>query len=845
MRYTRLILFLLLTVITRPALSDPRWWTHDRAITSGMDAKTNPDVHIVAGQATAGVAPILVTWEEASNLGITDIYVDASFDGGCTWCGPVLWAGGPEAELRPRIAAGNTPSNRLSIQVVFTRGNEVLVASDASISAFQPAATLCRAFSVLATPTPTVLAMAFGVSAPRITVTSKPPGQLHFHAVWQEDVGPSSRMRYDHDLAGDGSGWGPGVLDLSMAIGEPGFDPDIASDGLSGVSTDTSATVMYRGVGGAIFMSRSTDSGLSWSRPGVRVSGADMQAFPVIDSSTNPFGDAQVWNGGGYRADGAAHNVSFDAAYWTAPLTRMPDFDPGPDLSASIPPDSPGVDVAISLPPASSGAVASASAFLFWARDGAPGEIVSRAGVLSPFTPMPRNLDQYPIAAQRVAPPDPAISLVSPHSNCLWSDDWPALAAGACVPQPRPGGSAATHVQAADATAFGNVTPTVATVFADDRSGVSQVYFKQLDGSVAAPAFSVPGGIAVGCSALREVEAQVTFALVAECATARERVDRYLIYYGSETSEGASADGPFVNRFEVPNVALSNPAIVTIPGLKAGEVYDFAIVAEDEARNLSPQSFDPRAVNTSLVTTQKFSKVVTPRCEPALRVVLCEPGPDDCGGVSDGTYNPGETLPVTMHLSNAGDWAATAVQGSATATGATVLPPATFAIPSIAISATELATVTVRLACPSNPGEPSLSANVTSDAGMVDYGTLSCPVAPLVSVDCGRDCTAVGCFAGSLSLVRDVKGIKNGTGGATFSWLADPDPNVVEYHLNSVVDKVDIPNAHLPALGVGNLECTSLAAATTCDDPDALGPPARIFYQVYSACGPSDVEEGP
>ena len=75
-----------------------------------------------------------VTWEQETAAGDADVYVSASFDGGCTWCGPVLWSGTGANERRPRIAAGVTPLNQVGVHVVFEReGAGVWVSVDASV----------------------------------------------------------------------------------------------------------------------------------------------------------------------------------------------------------------------------------------------------------------------------------------------------------------------------------------------------------------------------------------------------------------------------------------------------------------------------------------------------------------------------------------------------------------------------------------------------------------------------------------------------------------------------------------------------------------------------------------
>jgi hypothetical protein len=68
--------------------------------------------------------------------------------------------------------------------------------------------------------------------------------------------------------------------------------------------------------------------------------------------------------------------------------------------------------------------------------------------------------------------------------------------------------------------------------------------------------------------------------------------------------------------------------------------------------------------------------------------------------------------------------------------------------------------------------------------------------------------------------------------------------------VNSVASIAELPppGPHRPGVpgAFGTAECDTPAAVTTCTDPDGQTDPAPIlFYQVYSACGPSGADEGP
>src|SRR5688500_11130186 len=82
---------LLLSWLPASAEADPRWWQHDRALTGGPGAKSRPDVAFVAGNVGEG---LFVVWQEATAPAASHVALVASFDGGCTWCGPVRWTDG-------------------------------------------------------------------------------------------------------------------------------------------------------------------------------------------------------------------------------------------------------------------------------------------------------------------------------------------------------------------------------------------------------------------------------------------------------------------------------------------------------------------------------------------------------------------------------------------------------------------------------------------------------------------------------------------------------------------------------------------------------------------------------
>ena len=103
------------------------------------------------------------------------------------------------------------------------------------------------------------------------------------------------------------------------------------------------------------------------------------------------------------------------------------------------------------------------------------------------------------------------------------------------------------------------------------------------------------------------------------------------------------------------------------------------------------------------------------------------------------------------------------------------------------------------------------------------------------------------CAAAMLTPRTALKGVKDPTAGpdaATFEW--DPDPLALEYHLNTVDDKMLLVGDGPSLLGSGVLQCS--ASAPTCTDMDSLVPVPGVpvlYYQAISACGPLPIDEGP
>ena len=106
-----------------------------------------------------------------------------------------------------------------------------------------------------------------------------------------------------------------------------------------------------------------------------------------------------------------------------------------------------------------------------------------------------------------------------------------------------------------------------------------------------------------------------------------------------------------------------------------------------------------------------------------------------------------------------------------------------------------------------------------------------------------------GCEAmQDLSPVGDVRLAKDGSGGVIFTW--EPDAEATEYHVNSVASFEDLaaPGLHRPDRngGLAEARCDAPGTETTCIDSFAqTDPDPLLFYQLFSACGPGGIDEGP
>ena len=132
------------------------------------------------------------------------------------------------------------------------------------------------------------------------------------------------------------------------------------------------------------------------------------QCAPAADTSAGGpfFSAANAWSGCVWQSAPNSASMILDAALWTSPLTRNPDFDPSVgDVLVSAPPDRQGVEPALAIAPSMGSAAGPGltSLYAMWTNLVArpPAELVARAGVLDANAPPYRDLDRPAIAAVR------------------------------------------------------------------------------------------------------------------------------------------------------------------------------------------------------------------------------------------------------------------------------------------------------------------------------------------------------------------------------------------------------------------------------------------------------------
>ncbi|MFC2172128.1 hypothetical protein ACFLU6_05790 [Acidobacteriota bacterium] len=850
----------LVLLLTARIDADPRWWQHDRPVTNEIDDKYYIDVAVAQEDSPTGPIGAIVISYVAHDFASYDhnIWLLVSPDFGCTWCEPKIWVPGDSAFGDVNVEAAVIGSRYLSIQVLYLDEAagyaDAHIAYDASLDLTEAPDVVCANLANIV-PSEDFLSVEEGGHDSWYTLVSIAKAEngsslTHFHGTWYHGgVFGWDDIEYSNDLVGDGSWTAPGRVLFRNLKGESVITADTLADGPG----ESAVNEFFYYDWTRIVMARSNRSGSagSWSQaPFAAVSEtvASRTWEFSADSSTSGTGDTGVWSGATWF-DRDQKKIFFDAAFWDDPSNLKPTIGfqtPGDVLVSDSLFDLYYFGELPILTIGSQGSHDPTGFFIYWPTQYPPNELAVRGGLLDPSSTPPRDLSSYPFLPERTVPPDPAVSAAGLLTHCTWDE-----ATGECLSiwQPSDTHDGINHFSAADGRGFD--LPSVYVVAFSYYSGSwdagSQIHFKITDGHVDLPTLL---DAAASCRGAGEGQADISFELSPECPAATfppEFIERYLVYYGT-----SGPSGPFPERIEVPNTGLADPHSVTINGLMSGQTYTFALIAEDEARNINPQDFDQSSGSNTLAA-QQYRTVTVPDCNPDLVLVICDFVDAYCAGSSDGIPHKGDTVELTVTLQNAGNWPAANISGTIVATGARIVSPPQgdlgFLDLSIGVGASVDIPVTILLDtdCPIPP-DPTLSlTSLASDGGAVSYPDLSCP-APVIIVDCSQTCDT-GCITADLLPVSYLRGEKAGESGILFTWdiLAD---GASEYHLNAVDIKTDLtpPGPHRqPVAGsVGQAVCDASSMNVICTDHDAFAiSPELIFYRVAGACGPTGDEEGP
>ncbi len=646
-RQVRALLALVLILALPQATTcraDPRWWWHDLRLTATPTDSIEPHL-ITPGYSTGGAGgqALFITWAERDETGDDhEIYLTASFDGGCTFCEATRLTDDDSDDRNPRVAVLALPTGVWSVQVIFeSRGTgEAVIAWDSTRLSFRvPFDQLCAQLTALG---PQVVAadqyvrfggIDAGASWPDISAVGT---QLwgHFHATWAEDTIAGPAIRYAHDLtARGGPGWRVDPVKtlapqspLDWWAGVPRIAADLATDPdpLTGNTTmDRSAVnivhVRHREMGPTdrveLVALRSTDSGATFSASGAR---ADGPAQPVGDatllvgrtiqrpaldaafstfSTSEPAWVATAWDPP--TPDGAAHDVLADARFLETPAGPSPDWlSPGDAILAPALPPSPLAEPSVAL--VNQFGDAPRPAWFAWTADraGTP-DIASRAGHLDALASPWLDLSRYPIPPVR--PFDSAASADVLLTHCAFDD------ATRTFPSSRAAGQASQV--ALDANEFGTFA-----VWTDTRDGNPEVYFKRTDTFVSAR----QPGLAAGCGPLGDAFIDVTFDSLPSCPQpmAGERMARYFIFWRTDPAAGYdNAASPVI----VPHDSATPTVTRRITGLLPGTAYRVIVVPEDEARNVAPPAFDPAVAPSPA----PFNEVSATTPSPCVAAEIC------------------------------------------------------------------------------------------------------------------------------------------------------------------------------------------------------------------------------
>jgi hypothetical protein len=595
-----------------PLGADPRWWRNDQRLTFTTTEAVTPHIAPIGYGTGAPPGSFVVTWSQVDPVGgDLEVWLTASFDGGCTFCAPTRLTDDTVDDTRPRAAAYALPSTGfLSVAVAFEQSGKVVVAWDSSTLDFHlPSDQWCTKFAgvgpAIVSQSQYVVFGAPGSVADQPDITSAWTYTWgHYHLVWHDTRDGGDDIFYAHDLtAAGGAGWtNDPVKNLTLAsppgtvAGRPAITGDILTDPdpTSGSSTASRSgvNVVFVDTGGAagdrLLGLRSVDSGYTFSPSGVRI---DQPAADVADPPQNdrrrPPDIAAAWSPGSFTATvwvatawdqlssgSTTPDIRLDARYVDTPATAAPDWQT-PDEAVSTASAADEGRVAVAVPSKLSPTVA--PVYVFWedTRFG-PREIVGRSGRLDPAAADVIDLGRPRFDPVRLL--DPTTSTDFQLTHCVFDP-----VTFACDPA-RTVGDAREVASASDMA-------TTYVVWSDTRDGHPEIYFKRDDWWVS----MAPARLATGCSAPGIAYINATFDVVPTCANTNnpDRLIRYLVYYGTDPG------GPFLNAANpvvIPQSPLLGATVtVRLDGLVPATTYSVIVVPEDEAHNVYPSRFDPLA----------------------------------------------------------------------------------------------------------------------------------------------------------------------------------------------------------------------------------------------------------
>jgi uncharacterized repeat protein (TIGR01451 family) len=632
----------LAVLCTAPLFAGPRWWWNDVPVAETPQDSMYPDIALPVGIG-APVRAIFVVWQEIP-AGETDneIYLAASFDEGCSFCGPIRITNNDYDDRYPRVAAAVGNTDQLRIQIAheqFDTGSSVghtLVSYNVNtldvnnLSCATLMATNWSKKQLDAAGTPHTCSHP-DIAATVVNPTNPGNAAPAFAVAWQEYY-PMSGGKDDILVSADRIGNGsyqatprnftnsPGVYDERPAV--------FFVNGAGGMGTLAVGVAYASGANplGAspkqiLFQTAMVDTA-GVGAPG----GADTLNItpaitaPALDAGVQPFGlmDATpFWLGASWMTPGSSGNPA--GIFYSAELL---DFSRGGVVSPwLIPPanllPTNGKTGVGGQPPAVAvlpyPAAGTALGFWdFWLDFNNPtqSEVYYRAGVLDESGTPVVNPDLFPI-------PPGGVSV-----NTQLTGIAPARVAGT-----RP------DLPAADAQS--NYPPcnadTTFVVFPDNSSGNYDIFFKRIDTCVDA-GFSVdipeclpPGG-----------GVTVTWP-PKQCPAATERLTSIKVYQSSVSG------GPYT-LVGSPAVDATSQATT---GLAPNANYCYVVLFEDEAGNAAPSPFNPDIVNN-----------------PPPRGEACITTPTVCVGALASTKTwvdtngapllPGDTVTGTITVNNPG-----------------------------------------------------------------------------------------------------------------------------------------------------------------------------------------------